>query len=322
MEPVYVAVTGHNEFCAFSRIGDEIHVYLPDDFRHRHIVIDINEWLYQAATYHKPNDLHLYNDVVNAVWQKLSFRHPLIKKEVEILKTEIGKFYPRIWRGLYMPNRMFCYNPINSRSTYGSIYIRSNVAATGLYEYFQDISKYVEPLTANINVFGNKIRELLILTCTEVETNLRAILDENCGKKGSRYTTKDYIKLKKPLRLDDWSVELRDYPELGVFSPFKSWQITDPTKSLSWYEGYNAVKHHREVEFAQASLRNVINALAAVHVLQAAQWGPEIYDRMFGNLRSPFMVTQIPTFALGDLYVPTLDDHESLEPTRFFDRHP
>jgi hypothetical protein len=321
LEPVYVAVTAHDQFCAFSRTGDKIHVYLPHDLEHRHRTIDFNEWLKLAASYHQPNDLHLYDDVVNAVWQELSFRNLLNKKEVKILKTELGKFYPRIWRGLYVPKKMLRYNPVNPRSMYGSTYIRSNVAATSLYDYLQDLFKYVEPAIVNLDVFGNKLRELLILTCTEVEASWRAVLEENSSKKKSRYKTNDYIKVKEPLRLDEWSVELRDYPDLGTFSPFKPWHATNPTKSLPWYEGYNAVKHHRGVEYAQASLRNLINAVAAVHVLQAAQWGPEMYDRMFGNLRSPFMTTQFPTFALSDLYVPTLDGQAALASTRFFDRH-
>jgi hypothetical protein len=302
-------------------VGDEIHVYLPHGFQQHHLTIDFNEWLKLAASYHQPNDLHLYDDVVNAVWQKLSFRNPLIKKEVKILRTELGKFYPRIWRGLYVPEKFFCYNPINPRSMYGSIYVRSNVAATSIYEYLQDLFKYVEPTTANLDVFGNKIRELLILACTEVETSWRAILEQNRSEKKDRYTTNDYIELMEPLRLDEWSVELRDYPDLGTFSPFMTWQAANPTQSLAWYEGYNAVKHYREVEFAQASLKNLINAVAAVHVLQAAQWGPEMYDRMFGNLRSPFMTMQFPTFALSDLYVPTLDRQAALASNPFFNRH-
>lgn len=322
MEPVYVAVTAHDQFCAFARVGDEVHVYLPHDFQQRHVTIDFNLWLKHAASYHQPNDLHLYDDVVNAVWQELSFRNPLIKSEVKTLKTKLGKYYPRIWRGLYLADKFFCYNPINPRSTYGSIYVRSNVAASSLYEHLQDIFKYVEPATVNLDVFGNKIRELLILTCTEVEASWRAILEKNSRRKKDRYTTKDYIKVREPLRLDEWSVELLDYPDLGTFSPFITWQATDPTKSLAWYEGYNAVKHHRETEFAQASLKNLIDAVAAVHVLQAAQWGPEMYDRMFGNLRSPFMTTQFPTFALSDLYVPTLDGQAALASTPFFSCHP
>jgi hypothetical protein len=320
LEPVYVGNTAPGQFCAFSRKGDTVQVYLPDDLYQHQMQIDLNKWLEMAATYSEPNDLHLYDDVINAVWQELSFNNVLIKKNVKVLNTAAGKFYPRIWRGIYAPERAYCYNPISPRSMYKSVYIRSTVAATSIYESLQDLFKYVEPATVNMDVFGNRIRELLILACTEVEASWRAILEENSTERKDRYTTKDYIKVKEPLQLSSWGVELRDYPGLGTFSPFANWQATDPTKSLPWYDGYNAVKHHREAESAQASLKNLINAVAAVHILQGAQWGPEIYDRFFGNLPSPFATTHIPTFELSDLYVPSLDGQLTLTSMPFFNR--
>jgi hypothetical protein len=321
VEPVYVSRTAREEFCAFTRKGDEIHVYLHDNFQGNYHKFDINRWLEIAPSYTHKSDIHLYDDVINAVWQEFSFHHPLIKSEVKVLKTGLGKFYPRIWRGLYVPERTFCYNPVNPRSTYGSVYVRSNISAASIYEYLEFLFKYVEPTSANMSVFGDKIRELLILTCTEIEAIWRAVLEQNSNKKKDRYTTKDYVKVKIPLHLDEWGVELRDYPELGTFRPFMSWKDTEPTRSLSWYDGYNAVKHDREIEFSRANLKNLINALAAVHILQAAQWGPEMYDRVFGNLHSPFITIQHPTFSMSDLYVPTLDSKATLASTRFFDHN-
>jgi hypothetical protein len=98
-------------------------------------------------------------------------------------------------------------------------------------------------------------------------------------------------------------VALKDYPDLGQFSPFYSWKRSCPTKSLSWYDAYNAVKHHREERFKLATLGNLIDAAAALHIMQSAQFGPEMYHRFFGNEESPFHTVKYPIYDLSDIYI-------------------
>ena len=322
MEPVYVGRTASGDFCSFTKIGDEVHIYLPSSYQGSRWATSFSGWLENAAKYSQPNDLALYDDVVNAAWQSMGYSNVLVKSEAVPLKTPLGEFYPRMWRGLYDPNQYFCYNPINARAVYGATYIRSNVAAASLFSYLQELFRYVEPTPENLKTFGNRLREILILTCTDVETSWRAVLEENTAARKASYSTKDYFKVCAPLRLSEWELMLRDYPDLGTFSPFKAWSDTDPTKSLPWYHAYNGVKHHREAEFASANLENLINALAAVHILQAAQWGPEIYDRMFGNEKSPFVTTEYPVYERCDLYVPMFDKDGTMTSAQFFDKTP
>jgi hypothetical protein len=318
LEDVYVTTTAIGDLCVFSKVGDEVRIYLPGSYNEKYLSIRLDEWSRIASSYHSPNDLHLYNDVINAAWQCAGIQNPIIKGNVEILQTKIGSYYPRIWRGIYDQGRFYCYNSVNARSVYGSTYIRSNIAASSLFDQLEDLFRYVEPSAENMPAFGNRIRELLILTCTEVEAGWRAVLEDNSATTKDRYTTADYIQIKEPLRLSEWEVSLRDYPDIGKFAPFKDWSAPETSKSLPWYEAYNAVKHHREAKFAQASLGNLINAIAAVHLLQAAQWGPEMYDRFFGAIPSPFLTTKHPAHSLSDLYVPTIDGRENLSPIRYF----
>lgn len=322
MEQVYIGYTLLDNICAFTKVDDEVRIYTPNNFLENYRTAEFGKWLEQAQSYPEPNDLDQYDDIVNAAWQNSGYNDPLNKKSVEILKMPGGRFYPRVWRGLYKPEKAFYYNPIEPRLIYGSVYIRSNVAVSSLYDYLQDLFRYVEPDKSNLDVFGNKIRELLILTCTEVESGWRSVLEDNSSTKKDRYSTNDYIRIMKPLRLDEWSVELRDYPDLGIFSPFQGWSKVESTKSLPWYHGYNAVKHHRAAEFSRSNLRNLINAVAAIHILQVSQWGPGIYDQMFDNLSSPFFTTRGPSIALTDLYVPTLDEKKMLSPIKYFDHQP
>ena len=271
-----------------------------------------------AVSYSAPNDLGHYDEVVNAAWQRTGFRNAIVKSSAQKLQTRIGTYHPRIWRGMFDPRKMHCYNAVDARSVYGNEYIRTNIAASSLFDQMQDLFRYVEPSAVNMEAFGNKIRELLILTCTEVEAGWRAVLDENSVTPKDRYTTGDYVRVAEPLRLSEWEVALRDYPDAGTFAPFKNWSSPETTQSIPWYEAYNAVKHHREAQFSQASLRNLIDAVAAVHILQAAEWGPEMYDRFFGANSSPFWTKRHPVYELGALYVPTIDGKADVSPVCYF----
>jgi hypothetical protein len=317
-EEVYVASTIAGGICIFARVGDEVKIYRPDDYYEKYLSADLEEWRRTAASYSTPNDLDLYDEVVNAAWQRVGIGNAIVKSSAQKLRTKIGTYHPRIWRGLFDPSRLHCYNAVDARSVYGSEYIRTNIAASSLFDQMQELFRCIEPASANMQTFGNKIRELLILTCTEVESCWRAVLEQNSVVPKDRYTTSDYIVVKEPLRLSEWEIALRDYPDLGPFEPFKNWSAPDTTRTIPWYEAYNAVKHHREAEFSQASLGNLINAVAAVHILQAAQWGPEMYNQFFGANSSPFRTMQHPVYGLGDLYVPTIDGKRELSSLRYF----
>jgi hypothetical protein len=318
MEDIYIANTATGGLCIFARVGEEVKIYRPDNYYQKYLSIGIEEWREMAASYSSPNDLGLYDEVINAAWQCCGFQDSIIKSSAQKLRTKIGTYHPRIWRGTFDPNRLHCYNAVDARSVYGNEYMRTNIAASSLFDQMQDLFRCVEPSAANIKTFGNRIRELLILTCTEVEAGWRAVLDQNSVAPKDRYTTSDYIRVKEPLRLSEWEVTLQDYPDAGTFAPFKNWSAPDTTRSILWYEAYNAVKHHRDAQFSQASLGNLIEAVAAVHILQVAQWGPEIYNRFFGSNSSPFWTTRHPVYDWGDLYAPSIDGNEQLTAIRYF----
>jgi hypothetical protein len=98
-----------------------------------------------------------------------------------------------------------------------------------VFEHLEEVFRYIEPVSENLVAHGNKIREMLILACTDVEANWRAVLDNNVETPKVRYTTLDYIKVKEPLRLAEWEVYLYDYPDLGPIQPFKNWLESDPS---------------------------------------------------------------------------------------------
>jgi len=276
------------------------------------------DWEEMKKSYDDSSDIGLYDDTVNAAWQCLGYMHPINKNDVKRLNSERGRYFPRIWRGVYDVSSYYYYNNINARKTYGGVYIGANVAASSIFDAMESLFRYVEPSKDNLSAFGHKIREALILACTEVESAWRSVLEANSSKKKTSYTTSDYFSLVEPLRLKKWSVSLKDYPDLGSYSPFLSWEKSNPTKSLPWYDAYNAVKHHREERFQMASLGNLIKAAAALHIMQSAQFGPEIYSRFFGNEKSPFSTVEHPVHDLSDVYVPDFVGGNEMIPGLYF----
>jgi hypothetical protein len=85
---------------------------------------------------------------------------------------EMGTYFPRIWRGLYSDDVFQIYNAISPRSVYGRKYIDSVVASSIIFDEMRNLFRYIEPQTENSSAYGHKIRELLIIACTEVETLL------------------------------------------------------------------------------------------------------------------------------------------------------
>jgi len=77
------------------------------------------------------------------------------------------------------------------------------------------------------------------------------------------------------MRLDEWGFILRNYPKTypNEIYPFKRWDQASPTKSLLWYDAYNATKHDREDNLDKATFENVINATAGLMAMGIAQFG-------------------------------------------------
>jgi len=280
--------------------------------------ISHEEWKEHKLSYQGRSDILIYNDTVNAAWHKLGFRGGIDRASAKKTKLPLGHYFPRIWRGIYETDTYNSYNIVNARETYSTTYIGANVAASSIFEALELLFRYVEPSSENRSAFGHKIREVLILTCTEVETAWRSVLEANSTKKKNWYTTQDYSALLEPMRLKEWSVTLKDYPDFGLSSPFCSWDRLCPTKSLSWYDAYNAVKHHREERFKLATLGNLIDAAAALHIMQSAQFGPEMYNFLFGNQRSPFYTVKHPVYDLSEIYIPDFISDSPTNAVQYF----
>lgn len=171
------------------------------------------------------------------------------------------------------------------------------------------ISRVVTPSDATKKAYGSKIRNLLVMACTEVEAQCKAILCANDYKtKAKDQTMKDYVKLAAPLRLDKYLITCDRFPDYPHFSPFKGWK---PGVSLPWYKAYNETKHDADSNAPLATLEHAISAVGAVATLIIAQYGGTYLDQVgslpfFGLVDTPHWSAQERNYAPapGDRWTP------------------
>jgi hypothetical protein len=167
-----------------------------------------------------------------------------------------------------------------------------------LREQLEKIFRTVQPVKSNFQTYGHDIRNLLILAATEVEAYWKGILTANGVPSGS---TNEYVKLLPAMKLNEYAVQLPHYPWLPV-KPFKGWDAARPTKSLPWYDAYNAVKHDREADFARGTLLHAIEAVCACAILTAAQFGGTALERR-REVNAFFDFVEQPKWDLSEWYL-------------------
>ena len=81
-----------------------------------------------------------------------------------------GQYHLRIWRGLYeLGNPLLQSHESAPGATHEGAFLGSVVASGSLFDQVRGAFRYVEPHPRNIDAYGHRLRELLILLCTEVE---------------------------------------------------------------------------------------------------------------------------------------------------------
>lgn len=182
-----------------------------------------------------------------------------------------------------------------------------------LYELFN----YVQPHDSNLNVFSHRIYELLLRTATEFEANCKAILKDNGYTVHGNMTIKDYFKIAAVAKLSDYIVRFGRWESNHDFKPFAPWNGANYA-SLSWYKGYNDVKHDRNSNFSQANLENLMDAIAGLLCILHAQFGENMAEVCFEQITAiqhdqqkvvtGTFVIQAPTFTDAEKYEFIWDD--------------
>lgn len=154
---------------------------------------------------------------------------------------------------------------------------QTGVAVQALCNDLRALFEVITPHPTNLTSYGTRIRQMLILACTEVEAAWAGVLRAN-SVTPKRPSTRDYVMLADPLELAEYSVRLRDYPSFASIDPFRGWSTATPAESLPWYDAYNRTKHDRESHSSDATLGHGITAVAGMVVMAAAQFGHLLFQ--------------------------------------------
>jgi hypothetical protein len=223
-----------------------------------------------------------------------------------------GEYYPRMamQHAPFMQERFYlACSRITIPAPDQRVVALSLVSLSSLADEVKRLFGVIHPDPANFNAYGAESRNLLILCCTEVEAQWKGVLKAN-GYANSRPNTTDYVKLLRPMLLDEYEVTLPLYPWLTPIKPFHGWNPALPTQSLPWYDAYNAVKHDRENEFSRATLGHVITALCAIAAMVPAQYGEISTWR--DHLGRFVEITKRPTVPLRNRSLPPFDPNPNV----------
>jgi hypothetical protein len=220
---------------------------------------------------------------------------------IESSVLNAGEHYPRIWRTGTAIEQFGESLPRVEDTLFFPSFVRSLQQIEALFESLAQIFRVVHPTEDNLETYGSAIRDLIILACTEVESQWKGVLKANhVPAIGGDYSTKDYVKLYAPMQLNSYELALIRYPDLRATAPLRGWDVNRSTKSLKWYDVYNKVKHDREGNFKEASLQHAIEAVAACATMLAAQYGLAALRRH--TLNSLFEFRAIPKWEPKDWY--------------------
>lgn len=163
-----------------------------------------------------------------------------------------------------------------------------------------EVCRYVQAEEANFLAFGDAIKDVIISACIEIEAQWRAILMEN-NALPERPTTGDYVKMAQPMRLKEYAIEWIDFPWLEQWKPFAGWDPARPTQSISWYDGYNKLKHDAYGQLVRANLKSMLEAVSALAIMFVAQFGMSWFQRS-GSLENILLFSQTPSWSIGEAY--------------------
>lgn len=153
------------------------------------------------------------------------------------------------------------------------------MSARLIIDDFEHLFEYIEPHSSNLNVFSHRIYELLLRTCTEVESCCKGILSTN-GFAANNIS--DYSKIEQSSHLSGYTVLYSNWlPSKYTSQPFASWASGCP---LPWYQAYNGVKHNRWQSFPLASLNNLLEAICGLLCVVHSQIGDSVQEVFESNI--------------------------------------
>lgn len=236
-------------------------------------------------------------------------------KNIQPMKYDVGHSVESIWR----PSLFFWEDTCAALKINTKEQISQEQTIRLLVQQLDNLLLYIEPSNDGLESYSYKTRELLILACTEVENQWRSFL-QRAGTKpinGKDYSTNDYVKLLAKLNFNEYAIALRSTSYSSKIFPFSTWNSTNPTTSLDWYNAYNKTKHNRDTYFDQAKLKYIIDAISANIVLYAIRFSPLSLinnSTIFSSVINQMFTISMDNADITSFYLPDLDTSRITNP--------
>jgi hypothetical protein len=227
--------------------------------------------------YGSGDNFHIISVGLTAIEKKSGTLEQWVKKtfgaeDIKQISLDVGESIEAVWRpSLY-------YNTDTFQALNATVRDSVNIeqALLSLLGRLDEIFLYIEPDINGLKAYSHKTRELLILSCTEVENLWSYYMRKSQAipANGKTFTTRDYVKLLDKLHLNEYEFTFKMYSSLPSITPFNNWNLSAPTISLEWYHAYNKTKHDRDTHFSKATLTNCIQAVVANLIMYCVRFSP------------------------------------------------
>ena len=128
----------------------------------------------------------------------------------------------------------------------------------------ESLSRYVEFCKSNFNCYSLEMARILLASASEVDViakQLCKMLDPNSSANNIHHYRNEIKMVYR--KFPDFKVNI---PRYGLtLTPWLNWKQNQGVPV--WWSAYNKVKHHRHINFKEANLKNVLNAVAGLFVI-------------------------------------------------------
>lgn len=138
-----------------------------------------------------------------------------------------------------------------------------------LEQDLEQAARFVEFAETNYETYSLEFAHLLFAASAEVEVVLKQLCE--LFEPGSNPRKMPHFKnlLRKPEHLPNLGDLWVSIPRFGLtLNPWDNW--ADEKEGQSWWRSYNEVKHSRHMNFSKATLKNALNAMAALYLINLA----------------------------------------------------
>lgn len=133
-----------------------------------------------------------------------------------------------------------------------------------LVKELETVSDFIEFDEANYQTYSVELAKILMAASSEVDVVMKQICN-SLNKRKKHKNIDDYKKTIKANTIKDFFInEAVVLPRHGLeLHPWDNWKGAN---NPDWWGAYNKIKHERNEHFSKATLKNTLNAMAALFV--------------------------------------------------------